>query len=77
MFASAIPATADIRLVTTISLKFEESEPAFAPPYAILSHTLDGNETSYQELQADRKAGKEIFYEKLISGCCIAAEDRF
>ena len=62
-----------MRLIHTSSLEFEEFEPAVAPPYAILSHTWDGAEPSFQDVQNDRKAGKEPEYAKLIEGCRAAA----
>jgi hypothetical protein len=63
----------DMRLINTHSLEFQEFEPAVAPPYAILSHTWDSTEISFQDVQNDRKTGKEPECEKLIQGCRAAA----
>jgi hypothetical protein len=62
-----------MRLINTSSLDYEEFEPAVAPPYAILSHTWSRAELSFQDVQNDRKAGKEPEYAKLIEGCRAAA----
>jgi hypothetical protein len=62
-----------MRLIDTSTLDYEEFEPAVAPPYAILSHTWGGAELSFQDVQNDRKAGKEPEYAKLIEGCRAAA----
>jgi hypothetical protein len=62
-----------MRLIDTSTLDYKEFEPAVAPPYAILSHTWSGAELSFQDVQNDRKAGKEPEYAKLIEGCRVAA----
>jgi hypothetical protein len=61
-----------MRLINTSTLDYEEFEPAVAPPYAILSHTWSSAELSFQDVQNDRKAGKEPEYPKLIEGCRAA-----
>jgi hypothetical protein len=63
-----------MRLINTSSLDYEEFESAVAPPYAILSHTWSSVELSFQDVQNDRKAGKELEYSKLIEGCRAAAK---
>jgi hypothetical protein len=66
-----------MRLINTSTFDYEEFEPAVAPPYAILSHTWSGAELSFQDVQNDRKAGKEPEYAKLIEGCRAAARHSY
>lgn len=66
-----------MRLINTSDLGFEEFELTSAPPYAILSHTWVGAETSYQDVCNDRTAGRKTQYTKLIEGCCAAKKHGF
>ncbi|KAF3035804.1 hypothetical protein E8E12_004304 [Didymella heteroderae] len=66
-----------MRLINTSNLDFEEFKLTDAPPYAILSHTWVGAETSYQDVLNDRKAGRKTQYTKLIEGCRAAEKHGF
>lgn len=62
-----------MRLINTATGKLEEFPSHKTPPYAILSHRWGDGEISYQDLQAERKPGKEAGYEKLDHVSKLAA----
>src|ERR1700738_366061 len=65
-----------MRLLHTQTLKLHEFFGADIPPYAILSHTWDEGEVSFQEWQSgdgNLKAG----YDKVRRCCQMAASDGF
>jgi hypothetical protein len=65
-----------MHLLNSTTLKLHEFIGRKIPPYAILSHTWDDEEVSFQELQSGLAAEKKGF--KKIKECCrIAAEDGF
>jgi hypothetical protein len=66
-----------MRLIDTTTKTLAEFESSDAPPYAILSHTWTKEEITYQDLQTERKAGKEAGYAKLDNGCQLAAAAGF
>jgi hypothetical protein len=66
-----------MRLIDTTIKTLAEFESSDAPPYAILSHTWTKEEITYQDLQIERKAGKEAGYAKLDNGCRLAASAGF
>jgi hypothetical protein len=66
-----------MRLMSTTTQTLKEFESSETPPYAILSHTWTDEEITYQNLENDRKAGKEAGYAKLDNGCRVAAAAGF
>ena len=67
-----------MRLLRTQSLEFEEFLDAKLPQYAILSHTWEQEELSYQEMiksLQDRRIRSKLGYQK-IKNCCKYAADR-
>jgi hypothetical protein len=65
-----------MRLLNSTTLKLHEFIGSQIPPYAILSHTWDEEEVSFQELSAGTVAEKKGF-EKIKRCCEIAAGDGF
>jgi hypothetical protein len=65
-----------MRLLHSKTLKLKNFEGDQCPPYAILSHTWEEDEVSFQDIQgydADKKAG----YDKIRHCCQVAAADGF
>ena len=63
-----------MRLINVITGKFEEFDYPHTPPYAILSHTWEDEEVTYEEyVSGDYKHKKG--YEKLRMTCVLAAEE--
>jgi hypothetical protein len=65
-----------MRLLHSTTIKLHEFVGSQIPPYAILSHTWDDEEVSFQELQSGNTLQKKGF-EKIKRCCEIAAEDGF
>ncbi|EXF84636.1 HET domain-containing protein [Colletotrichum fioriniae PJ7] len=67
-----------MRLINTATLKFEEFiDHARTPPYAILSHTWEDGEVSFQEWNHHvTRIGKKGF-RKIKSFCQLASQDGF
>ncbi|KAK4183664.1 vegetative incompatibility protein HET-E-1 [Podospora australis] len=70
-----------MKLLTTASpvpvLKDFISEPATLPPYAILSHTWEDEEVSFQELMNPIACMHKKGYEKIVKACEQARRDGF
>ncbi|KAL2068712.1 hypothetical protein VTL71DRAFT_15050 [Oculimacula yallundae] len=64
-----------MRLLSTSTLELVEFMGEI-PPYAILSHTWEEDEVSYQEMQS-RAGHTKAGYQKIKHCCLIAASDGF
>jgi hypothetical protein len=58
-------------LLNTETLQLEQFVKAQTPPYAILSHTWDKSEVTFQEVHAGQGLDKTGY--KKIKGCCLQA----
>jgi hypothetical protein len=58
-------------LINTETLQLEEFFEADAPPYAILSHTWEKDEVTFQEFRSGQDINK-AGHQK-IKGCCLQA----
>jgi hypothetical protein len=73
----SLPAlNAKMRLLNAKTIKLEEFNELDAPPYAILSHTWDNQEVTFQDIHGDGQppAGK-AGYQKIIQTCQQAMKD--
>jgi hypothetical protein len=66
-----------MRLINTTTLRFEEFEPAFAPAYAILSHTWNDKEWTHQRVLNVLERDQDVDYMKLVEGCRVASRDGY
>jgi len=67
-----------MRLLHSATLKLVEVPSNAIPPYAILSHTWEEEEVSYQDMQGSQAvAVSKKGYEKIVKCCEIAASDGF
>lgn len=67
-----------MRLLRTDTLKLESFDGESTPPYAILSHTWENNELSFQDLQRARlQEASTPNFRKVVDTCRIARERGF
>lgn len=66
-----------MRLLNSHSLAIEEYWDANIPPYAILSHTWDHEEVSFQDMQDISIAERRFGFSKLKKAADLAAEDGY
>jgi hypothetical protein len=65
-----------MRLLNTTKRKLEEFAGSEIPPYAILSHTWEENEISFQDIKGADVVEK-VGYEKIRNTCSMAADNGF
>jgi hypothetical protein len=66
-----------MRLINSTTLRLEEYGGTDIPPYAILSHTWDKEEVSFQDMQQPSDAKNKLGYQKIEKCCAIARSDGF
>ncbi|KAH6673383.1 ankyrin 2,3/unc44 [Halenospora varia] len=67
-----------MRLLDVETLQLSEFFDSSVPPYVILSHTWDKDETSFQEIRSDHSTLKgKAGFEKIKGACKIAQSDGF
>ncbi|CAM6001940.1 unnamed protein product [Sphagnum balticum] len=65
-----------MRLLNTVTIKIKQFGDDEIPPYAILSHTWDKKEFTFQDIVGDYAVEKEG-YAKVKNACAVAAADEF
>jgi hypothetical protein len=65
-----------MRLLNSTTLELAEFTERDLPPYAILSHTWENEEVSFQDMQCSDPKSKKG-YKKIQSCCRIAIADGF
>jgi hypothetical protein len=66
-----------MRLINTTTLGLENFFGSKFPKYAILSHTWDTEEVTYQDWSNLHTASKLKGYEKIVSTCLLAKKDGY
>lgn len=66
-----------MRLLKTDTLELVEFIGNVIPLYAILSHTWEDEEVTYQEMQLPEPPVHKRGYQKIQDCCRLAREDRF
>ncbi|KAI3323479.1 HET-domain-containing protein [Xylariaceae sp. AK1471] len=64
-----------MRLINTQSLDLEEFQGTAVPQYAILSHTWEEEEVTFQDWHDRDSAAKKLGYKKIIAACHQAKAD--
>ncbi|KAF2185267.1 HET-domain-containing protein [Zopfia rhizophila CBS 207.26] len=65
-----------MRLLNTTTLLPEEFGGSETPPYAILSHTWESNEVTFQDI-GEGYAQNDVRYKKIEKSCSLAAADGY
>lgn len=66
-----------MRLIQTSTLEFEEFIGTKIPIYAILSHTWEGEEVSFQDILSQTTSRRKKGYEKILRTCQLALRDGY
>jgi hypothetical protein len=65
-------------LLNTRTIELEQFFEGRTPPYAILSHTWENEEVTFQEMQTNqRSSGAKAGYKKILAFCAAAVSDGF